>query len=92
MNRVLTLEQVKALPEGARVHLECRYAPRWDEVVTWRCNCGDNVLAGSRCDTDLNDIELQHGYGTHWRVWSLPVAPTPDELAAWPWEKEAKDA
>lgn len=90
MNRVLTLDEVLALADGTRV---------WVEEVPRKCGPDSAVHVRNG---DVLTEEGSCGYypildklvpwGINQRVWSLPVAPTADELAAWPWEKESKDA
>lgn len=77
MNKVLTLEEVLALPEGARV---------WVELSTLG-------TTGEGEHTKGEHGRLYDAVGCYWghnpypfgRVWSLPQPPTDDELAANPW-------
>lgn len=94
MNRVLTLEEVKALPEGARVWIEhsdhCPDEYKDEIYVVHRQYCGSYIAllstnTGADWDIEKED-DAGSSFGVDYRVWSLPVAPTPDEMAAWPWE------
>lgn len=86
MNRVLTRDEVLALPDGARVwvnHSNDNYAENWDGIHTFFEHGG--LLVGE--DGSSWCCRANPGlYNNAFRVWSLPVAPTDDELAAWPWE------
>ncbi len=90
MNRVLTLEEVLALDEGARVWVEHEGGwSHWDGIYIAKCNEGELIclvlegpVGGGWTASTYKEL-----YNNLFRVWSLPVAPTADELAAWPWEK-----
>lgn len=89
MNTVLTLEQVLALPEGARVWVEhsrgygeshtCAKMTKW-------CGCDVALMDEDgvcwRIDTHIPET----AFGKLYRVWSLPQPPTPEEVDANPWE------
>lgn len=83
-NRPLALDEVLALPEGAVGHVE------------WKSDDPPSVFDGliTRCAPDAKWLFSGYaaprekdcrGYGKIFRVWSLPVAPTPEELAKNPW-------
>jgi hypothetical protein len=85
MNRVLTLEEIMALDEGARLWVETSTKSEYGSMIHYRTktHAGDDALKDSSGGYYPITPEW---YGDEYRVWSLPVAPTPDELAAWPWE------
>lgn len=93
-NRVLTLEEVLACPQGAAVWVE--------HTAEWRQFDGVHV---ARCDERgrLVSLSIKSTHGSGWavcfvksvlnkyiRVWSLPQPPTAEELSAWPWLKEGR--
>lgn len=84
MNKVLTLEEVLALDEGARVWVEERLREYGLESAVHVRN-GDVLTEEGSCRY-YRILDKLVPWGINQRVWSLPVAPTPDELAAWPWE------
>lgn len=87
MNRVLTLEEIMALADGSVVFGEVNQcvdkSGSLSGVYERRGECF--VQQGQRFPMVLG-INMPGRKKGYWRVWSLPVAPTPDELAAWPWE------
>jgi len=89
-NRVLTLQEVLALPEGARVWVEERYGGgRGGEHFRAKKDGDADVLR--RADNPDNGCWLKEPFfGDYWRVWSLPVAPTEEELRGNPWTKEGE--
>jgi len=89
-NRVLTLAEVLALPEGARVWVEERYGGgRGGEHFRAKKDGDADVLR--RVDNPDNGCWLKEPFfGDYWRVWHLPVAPTEDELRGNPWGKEGE--
>lgn len=94
-NRVLTLDEVLALPEGTRVWVELsRKSYYKSQVHTFS-------IAENRSIAEIREprlIDMSGGWfpvsgewvNDEYRVWSLPVAPTPEELARWPWGKEGE--
>ena len=89
-NHPLTLSEVLALPEGARVWVEERYGGgRGGEHFRAKKDGDADVLR--RADNPDNGCWLKEPFfGDYWRVWSLPVAPTEDELRGNPWTKEGE--
>lgn len=88
-NRVLTLDEVLALPEGARVWVEYNLEewaiPVCDRVATFekavkRFRYEKNLIPGGGLH-----LGITH-YGRWHRVWSLPQEPTQAEKDANPWE------
>lgn len=91
-NRVLSLAEVMALEEGARV---------WVEDATYEFLSSECVVEHNHFNGDhIIDICLRHGE-CYWtieglrtlcdvRVWSLPQPPTPEEIEANPWRKEGE--
>lgn len=85
-NKVLTLEEARALRPGTDVLIE------FVSVVPCRTARVVNTAEGVAIKDNKYDYmwprdeSTEKNYGKYYRVWSLPVAPTPDELAAWPWE------
>mgnify|MGYP001248689731 CR=1 FL=1 len=91
-NRVLSLDEVMALEEGARVWVEVAD----DQQEDW---AGVHaVIPGEFLRVRLRDIMGAHfdpegmpeQVGTVYRVWSLPQPPTAEELERWPWHKEGE--
>lgn len=68
-NRILTLAEVLALPEGGGVVLEVR---------------GGHIYRAKRLPIEVSG-SIPKLYGIEWRAWSLPQPPTEGELAANPW-------
>ena len=91
-NKVLTLEEVRALEDGARVWVEMSRKSYFESQVHHFSAAERRSIAEIR---EPRLIDMSGGWfpinaewvNDEYRVWSLPVAPTPDELAAWPWEK-----
>ena len=80
-NRVLSIDEVMALPEGARVRYE-------ENQKFWRALCRTMPFCPlTKHDLDYLAPPNYDGYGTYWRVWSLPQPPTPEEIEANPWTK-----
>jgi len=79
-NRVLTLDEVLALGDGAEVWVEMRTSNRFD---------GAHIKRHTTLENDMGDIEIcdesRRTFEKRWRVWSLPQPPTHAELAANPW-------
>lgn len=88
-NRILSLAEVLALPEGARVWVECgagagRSTGEYEMIEVY----------GTRALMNMGDDEefflmgnwLAGFLGKFARVWHLPFAPTEDELAKYEWE------
>jgi hypothetical protein len=77
-NRVLTLADVLALPEGAKVWVEVR---------------NDSYYSGIHFRNKGKLVDSKGKFtiggpghvGGSFRVWSLPQPPTDEELAANPW-------
>lgn len=97
-NRVLTLQEVLARPEGARVWVEdkhfksCTHTVRHNYTDSAEYN-GDGQTYEFALVDDChkfyeNPQEGDGAYMIQFRVWSLPVAPTEDELRGNPWGKE----
>ena len=98
-NRVLALDEVLALPEGARV---------WVEDHRWSSLCGEHHVEhnyeshGEKIGFCLVNLSgkywpLDDDFNRKWfameeRVWSLPQEPTQAEKDANPWGKGAPDA
>ena len=74
--RPYTLDELKALPEGARVWEERPGHKFWESM--WHTKC-DNLLTDEDGKYHLVDCMS----GEPWRVW--PTEPTPERSAAWPW-------
>lgn len=89
-NRVLSLDEVLALPEGARVWVE--ESPK-SYLASRECVKHDSILeCESGCYYDLTERNWYMFDGhIDVRVWSLPQPPTPDELAANPWPEARHD-
>lgn len=87
-NHVLSLAEVLALPEGARVWVEERGGYLQSEV---HVRVGDLLVGASGMwydptKPDWNTFDTP----VECRVWHLPVAPTEDELRGNPWGKEGE--
>lgn len=95
-NRVLSLEEVLALPDGARVWVEHGSGLRWNKDQAYTALRGtsakmDSLLlqsdnGGGKYTLKCGDTIIMDGYGNWFRVWSLPQPPTPEEMDANPWE------
>ena len=90
-NKVLTLEEVLALDDGREVWVEM------SRKSYFKSQIHHFSAAESRSIAEIREprlIDMSGGWfpinaewvNDEYRVWSLPAAPTPDELAAWPWE------
>lgn len=95
-NRVLTLDEVLALPEGARVWVEdeiqrlTQHTVCYDYCDAEELNGSGEVYALALVDEHHKfwpiDLDVMDEYfGRVFRVWSLPQPPTPDDLQANPW-------
>ena len=91
-NRVLTLVEVLALPDGARVWVEDAHNERYGgEHFKVMLDNGKSALRRTDQPT-INARFLQYPYfGTNYRIWHLPVAPTEDELRGNPWGEEGEN-
>lgn len=91
-NKLLTLEEVLALPEGARVWVEtCDDFVHKSKVFTARRKNGQVVLFEGKGKYMLEHRHWEPSkypehYGKEFRVWSLPQPPTQEEMDANPWE------
>ena len=93
-NKVLTLEEVLALETGQRVWIEHKpdaWAIRVSDgaaVVMGHAYWGKVLGKRGREDYDFYGLSTDNDvyFGRMFRVWHKK--PTPDELAAWPWEVE----
>lgn len=88
-NRVLALDEVRALRPGAKVLVEfVSVVPyRTAQVIDTAEGIAVKDVAGNYM-WPREDATAKN-YGKYYRVWSLPVAPTADELAACPWPEPA---
>lgn len=85
INRVLTLDEVQALPEGAEVYAEERSDLGVESGV--RKREGYRLMDEDGCGYNLRSDEWYLFSGrVDVRIWSLPQPPTEAELAANPWE------
>ena len=95
-NRVLSLDEVLALPDGARVWVESAISYSVQHAVC-RGYCDAREFNG---DDEVHEFVLVNDFHKYWpieldevdvyfgrdyRVWSLPQPPTPDELMDNPW-------
>lgn len=80
-NRVLSIDEVMALPNEQEVYTEEREGSRYYSAHTDGYGVKESI---SRSESDRTS------YGTEWRVWSLPKPPTPEEIEANPWRKEGE--
>jgi hypothetical protein len=74
-NRVLTLAEVLALPEGERCVIEDR---RW--------GCARVILPIQ--ETAL--CSRRKAYNKTWRIWAGEEPPAPEEMAKWPWKEKVE--
>ncbi len=80
-NRVLSWDEVKALPDGCKVF--CEKAPWAFSGGGVHARCGDRLINDNECYWHFRD------FPSKWmRVWLLPRKPTADELRANPWKRE----
>ena len=86
-NRVLTLEEVLALLDGARVwveHSDDDEAEKWDGEHKYIAQIG--MIEGE--DGGGWSVKMYpEKVGETFRVWSLPQPPTQAEMEKWPWEE-----
>ena len=90
-NRVLALSEVLALPDGARVWVELSRKSYYNSEVHTFSAAQNRSIAEIR---EPRLIDRSGGWfpinadwvNGEYRVWSLPVAPTEDELRGNPWE------
>lgn len=88
-NRVLSLAEVMALEEGARVWVEDATCERLSNEYIAEHNHfnGDHIidicLRNGECYWTIEGLRTLDDV----RVWSLPQPPTPDEIEANPWSK-----
>lgn len=83
-NRPYTLEELKALPEGARVWMELRIGSThtgWNTVT-------EDGLADSRCEIAY-DNALFAVYAQNWRAW--PAPPSVEDKCKYPWPEVPHD-
>lgn len=99
-NAVLTLAEVLALPEGARVWVDANPATYRDEPPCMhRVVRGENRRLGDEFEVELAEVgadsperfwpiydEGDIDYGVDFRAWSIPQPPTQEEMDANPWE------
>ena len=85
-NRVLTMAEVLALPEGARVWVEARYDCRFDSEHFKGKKDGNNDVLRRVDNPDKGCWLKNHYVNETFRVWSLPQPPTQEEMEKWPWE------
>lgn len=88
MNRILTLEEVLALPDGARVWVEGHFEHRFDGVYFRAKKDGSENVLRDVNNPDSGCWLMPQYVGTYIRVWSLPQPPTAEERAATPWMEE----
>lgn len=94
-NAVLTLAEVLALPDGARVWVEMSRKSYFESQVHHFSAAERRSVAEIR---EPRLIDMSGGWfpisaewvNDEYRVWSLPQPPTDEEMAAWLWPgKEA---
>lgn len=94
-NRVLSLDEVMALEEGARVWVEM------SRKSYFKSQAHRFSAAESRSIVEIREprlIDMSGGWfpitaewvNDEYRVWSLPQPPTPEEIEANPWRKEGE--
>ena len=88
-NRVLSLEEVLALPHETQVWVQYKSLERISMVQTVKRFDGYVDLAYGKNKTWV-PAWFPERYGVEYRVWSLPQPPTPQEIAANPWRKEGE--
>lgn len=90
-NRVLSLAEVMALEEGARVWVEMSRKSYFKSQVH------HFSAVESRSTAEIREprlIDVSGGWfpisaewvNDEYRVWSLPQPPTQEEMEKWPWE------
>lgn len=84
-NRVLTREEALELPEGARVWVEERHTGCKGSVYVAFMYDGGIRLGDGESYWGIYS-ERQDCFNYSFRAWPLPQPPTPEELAANPWE------
>ena len=88
-NRVLSLPEVLALPDGEWVYIEINP----DAGVLRDMFSGVYTLRNGMLRDNVCDVFTPGGPGHlagNFRVWALPQPPTPQESEANPWRKEGE--
>lgn len=88
MNKPLTQDEVRELPDKTKVWVEVRedYPENWAGIHTMETT----LFMHKRIIDKEGDCFYPEQIGEVCRVWELPEPPTPEELAACPWPKEAE--
>lgn len=93
-NRVLSLAEVMALEEGARVWVEEHQRSEFESGIgkTHTLIWGEKAVMTPDLEGwySLTDPFPGGVMGKDYRVWSLPQPPTPEEIEANPWRKEGE--
>ena len=84
-NRVLSLDEVMALPHETQVWVQYKSLERISMVQTVKRFDGYVDLAYGKNKTWV-PAWFPERYGVEYRVWSLPQPPTQEEMEKWPWE------
>lgn len=79
-NRPYTLDELKALPDGARVWARTRPGSTYNSM--WHKKRGDMLVDANGKIYPIDDQDWQNNRFMP-QFW--PTEPTPEESAAWPW-------